>query len=166
MFEELQVEIEQETVRFLYRVVPAEASETEAPVASRAPRPGAPRLDRPAPTGPAIYDGTTFETVWEAVGDVSARFAPGEPPPAPARDVQPANLPGNAPPRRMTESHGELRAFQGGVEMVAPALSPRPDLAPPSLTVGRFAKPSTMINCTSCVEPSCGATSTIRSYQR
>ncbi|MBK8230433.1 MAG: preprotein translocase subunit SecA [Candidatus Eisenbacteria bacterium] len=132
MFEELQVEIEQETVRFLYRVVPAEASEPEAPVASRAPRPGAPRLDRPAPTGPAIYDGTTFETVWEAAGDVSARFAPGEPPPAPARDVQPANLPGNAPPRRMTESHGELRAFQGGVEMVAPALSPRPDLAPPS----------------------------------
>ncbi len=46
--------------------------------------------------------------------------------------MQPANLPGNAPPRRMTESHGELRAFQGGVEMVAPALSPRPDLAPPS----------------------------------
>ena len=38
--------------------------------------------------------------------------------------------------------------------------------AAPSATVGRFASPSTITRSMSCVLPSCGTTSTMRSYQR
>jgi len=111
MFEELQEEIDAETVRFLYRVVPAAPPEQRrSPQAQEAPaRPSAPR-------GPVAYEGPTTQATWSPTGRVIERGPQPQPQPAQPAAAAPRREPKSAP-----------GAFVGGTSMVAPSLAPRPE---------------------------------------
>ncbi len=67
MFEELQEEIDAETVRYLFRVIPA------APPEPRRSPQAQPRPARTIPSGPPIFDGPTTEATWSPSGQVVGR---------------------------------------------------------------------------------------------